>query len=304
MTPEIKRRLIDPSHPELPVIRQCELLDLNRATYYYKSRRDEAFNEHLMRLIDQQYTRAPSYGVPRMTAWLNRQGYPVNHKRVARLMRRMAITAVYPKRRTSIPDKEHEVFPYLLRGLAIERPNQVWCTDITYIRMVKGFIYLVAVMDWFSRYVLSWEMSNTLDAGFCMDALNRALLKAKPEIFNSDQGSQFTSKAFLKILKDREIAISMDGRGRVFDNIFIERLWRTIKYEEVYLHDYRSPREARQGIGGFLEFYNRERLHSSLGYGTPEEAYAGLLKAKEELPIICGGRPPRPRDLSLSGPPG
>lgn len=299
------------------MIRQCELVDLNRATYYYRSRADNAFNERLMRLIDGQYAQAPSYGVPRMTAWLNREGYPVNGKRVARLMKRMGIAAIYPKRRTSFPDKEHEVFPYLLGGLSIERPNQAWCTDITYIRVAKGFIYLVAIMDWFSRYVLSWEISNTLDTKFCLDALEQALQAAKPEIFNSDQGSQFTSKAFTKALKDRGIAISMDGRGRAFDNIFIERLWRTIKYEEAYLHDYKNPREAKRRIGQYLEFYNRERLHSSLGYSTPQEIYKGIPYRKEGLPapearqetteeppILCGGQPPRPRGLSISRPPG
>jgi putative transposase len=259
---------------QIPLERQCELLGLARSTYYYQPRPPSEFNLVLMRLIDEQYTKTPFYGVPRITVWLNKKGYPVNHKRVARLMRLMGLQAIYPKRKTSIPSKEHKIHPYLLIGITVERPDQVWCADITYIRMLRGFIYLVAVMDWFSRYVLAWEVSVTMEKDFCLSALDRALIFSNPEIFNTDQGSQFTSTDFTGRLERKGIAISMDGRGRVFDNIFIERLWRTVKYEEVYLHDYQNVREAREGLSQYLSFYNTERFHSSLGNHTPEEVYA------------------------------
>jgi len=226
-----------------------------------------------MRLIDEQYTRIPFYGVRRLTAWLRKTGHPVNHKRVARLMNLMGLEAIYPKPRTSKGHPECKKYPYLLKGLEIVRPNQVWATDITYIRMKRGFIYLTAIMDWFSRYVLSWEISITLETEFCLVALDRALGTAKPDIFNSDQGSQFTSDDFTKRLKDHGIQISMDGRGRCFDNIFVERLWRSVKYEEVYLNDYREIREAKYRLGRYFEFYNNERLHQSLDYCTPGEMH-------------------------------
>jgi len=226
-----------------------------------------------MRVIDEQYTRIPFYGVRRLTAWLRKTGHPVNHKRVARLMNLMGLEAIYPKPRTSKGHPESKKYPYLLKGLEIVRPNQVWATDITYIRMKRGFIYLTAIMDWFSRYVLSWEISITLETEFCLVALDRALGTAKPDIFNSDQGSQFTSDDFTKRLKDHGIQISMDGRGRCFDNIFVERLWRSVKYEEVYLNDYREIREAKDRLGRYFEFYNNERLHQSLDYCTPGEMH-------------------------------
>lgn len=226
-----------------------------------------------MRLIDEQYTRTPFYGVPRMTAWLIRQGYQVNPKRIRRLMRLMGLKAVYPKRCLSKSVKEHKKYPYLLKGLVIDRPDQVWCTDITYIRLVQGFLYLVAIMDWFSRYILSWEVSISLEVEFCLRALNKALSVSRADIFNSDQGPQFTSLEFTGMLKDVGIKISMDGRGRVFDNIFVERLWRTVKYEEVYLHSYRTVREAKINLTRYFHFYNGERLHQSLGYLTPHEVY-------------------------------
>jgi putative transposase len=226
-----------------------------------------------MNLIDEQYTKTPFYGVPRMTAWLNRRGYAVNHKRVARLMKTMGLEAVHPKRKTSMPNKKHKVYPYLLRGFDIDRPDHVWCTDLTYIRMLHGFVYLVAIMDWYSRYVLSWELSITMDKQFCLDALDTALAGSNPLIFNSDQGSQFTSSEFTGRLESRGVAVSMDGRGRVFDNIFIERLWRTVKYEEVYLHSYETVAEARSNLARYFAFYNMERIHSSLGNLTPYEVY-------------------------------
>lgn len=226
-----------------------------------------------MRLIDGQHTRYPFYGIPRMTAWLRGQGYLVNHKRIERLMRLMGIQAIYPQPGLSKSNPQHRLFPYLLRDTKVTRVNQVWSTDITYVRLRLGFLYLVAILDWFSRYVLSWRLSNSLDTSFCLTALDEALEKTRPEIFNSDQGSQFTSREFTGRLEQAGIQISMDGRGRVFDNIFIERLWRSVKYEEVYLKDYQEARDAEQGLRRYFEFYNRERLHQSLQYQTPASVY-------------------------------
>ena len=227
----------------------------------------------VMRLIDETYTKYPFYGVRRITTALKRLGRCVNHKRVARLMRRMGLEAIYPKPRLSLAKKEHRKYPYLLRNLPIMRPDQVWSTDITYIRLKGGFIYLAAIMDWFSRYVVSWVLSNTLDAFFCVDMLKKALKTARPEIFNSDQGVQFKSDAFTGILEGHCIRISMDGRGRAFDNIFVERLWRTVKYEEVYLKDYSGVRDAKDSLRKYFDFYNNDRPHQSLGYKTPSEVY-------------------------------
>jgi putative transposase len=248
---------------------------ISRSGYYYKGRGESLLNQHLMNLIDEQYTKTPFYGVDKMTEWLKREGYPVNRKRTRRLMRKMGLEAVYPGPRLSVSNKEHRKYPYLLRNLTINRADQVWCTDITYIRMKQGFIYLTAIMDWYSRYVLAWELSNTMDRGFCIEALERALSISGPEIFNMDQGSQFTSIDFTGILEGNGIRISMDGRGRVFDNIFIERLWRTVKYEEVYTHSYESIAEAKNSLIRYFHFYNTERLHQSLGYRTPHEIYFG-----------------------------
>lgn len=228
-----------------------------------------------MRLLDEQYLRTPFYGIRRMSVWLRQQGYQLNHKRVARLLRTMGLQAIYPKPRLSQPGAGHKVYPYLLRGLAIIRPNQVWATDITYVRLRHGFVYLVAVMDWCSRYVLAWEVSVTMDSNFCVTALEWALEGQKPEIFNSDQGAQFTSQEFTQRLQQREIRISMDGRGRAMDNIFVERLWRSVKYEEVYLKDYSNVSEAIVSLGNYFRFYNRERPHQSLSYRTPAEVYNG-----------------------------
>lgn len=268
------RGLIEPEHRAIPVSRQCELLGLSRSGYYYRPQGESQLNEHLMNIIDENYTKMPFCGVEKMTEWLRKQGFPVNPKRVRRLMRLMGLEAIYPKRRLSIPAEEYKKYPYLLRDLVIERPDQVWCTDITYVRMLHGFLYLVAVMDWYSRYVLAWELSNTLDTRFCLNALERALAVSRPEIFNSDQGSQFTSTDFVKRLEDDGVAISMDGRGRVFDNIFIERLWRSVKYEEIYIHSYESVREAQNGLARYFHLYNNERLHQALGYRTPYEVYS------------------------------
>lgn len=226
-----------------------------------------------MRLLDEQYTKTPFYGVPRLTQWLNQQGHKINHKRVERLMAKMGIQGICPKRNLSKPSKEHQKYPYLLRNLKITHANQVWCSDITYIRLRQGFLYLVAVMDWYTRYVLSWEISNTLDAFFCIEALKKSLLLGQPVIFNTDQGTQFTCLDFTSILEKKEIQISMDGKGRVFDNIFIERFWRSVKYEEVYLKDYETVADAIRGLNQYFYFYNNERLHQSLGYSTPATVY-------------------------------
>jgi len=267
--------LIESCYSEIPIYRQCELLGLSRSGYYYQPQGESPLNERLMNLLDEQYTKMPFYGVEKMTEWLRRQGFPVNPKRIRRLLRLMGLEAIYPKKRLSIPAEGHKKYPYLLKELTIERPDQVWCADITYIRMLHGFVYLVAVMDWYSRYVLAWELSNSLDKQFCLDALGRALSISQPEIFNSDQGSQFTSAEFTGKLETAGVRISMDGRGRVFDNIFIERLWRSVKQEEVYTKSYETVRDARDGLAGYFRLYNTERLHESLGYRTPHEVYFG-----------------------------
>jgi putative transposase len=274
MTVDQKRRSIEVSHPHLSISQQCELLSLARSSLYYRAQKDEAYNEQLMRLIDEQYTKVPFYGVRRMTAWLRSSGHGINHKRVARLMQTMGLEAVYPRRKLSIPVPGSRTFPYLLRGMQITHPDQVWRTDITYIRLHRGFAFLVAVMDWFSRYVLSWELSITLETDFCVEALTRSLSISTPEIFNSDQGGQFTSEAFTKTLLERNVRISMNSTGRALDNVFVERLWRALKYEEVYLHDYQSVMEAKMGINWYFQFYNHERPHQSLGYRTPFEVYS------------------------------
>jgi putative transposase len=227
-------------------------------------------------LLDEQYLRTPFYGSRRMTAWLHSQGHAVDRKRVARLMQHMGLVALYPKRRLSAPGDGHRIYPYLLRDLAVQRPRQVFCADITYIPMRRGFLYLVAVLDWYSRYVVAWRTSNSLDKSFCVDALQEALSVAVPEIFNTDQGAQFTCEAFVQELLRRGIRVSMDGRGRALDNVFIERLWRSVKYEEVYLKDYSTGSEATRSLRQYFRFYNRERPHQALGYRTPEEIWTGV----------------------------
>jgi putative transposase len=275
LAPETKRELIEPAHPQISIARQCDLVGLPRSPYYYHAQGESAENLHLMRLLDKQYTDTPYYGIRRMTAWLRSQGYAVNHKRVARLLRTIGVETIYPKPRLSQRHPEHRLYPYLLRGVPITRVNQVWSTDITSIRLQGGFLSLVAVMDWCSRYVLSWAVSITMEVDFCLEALDQALEVARPEIFNSDQGAQFTSLAFTGRLVSAEIQISMDGRGRALDNVFIERLWRTLKYEEVYVKDYETPREAMQGLAQFFVRYNEWRQHQALGYRTPAAVYFG-----------------------------
>lgn len=265
--------MIEPNHPQLSVRRQCELLGLNRSTLHYRPAGESAENLHLMRLIDEQYLRTPFYGWPRMTAYLRRQGYAVNHKRVQRLMQRMGLQAIYPKPKTTRASQERKTYPYLLRGLEIARPNFVWSADITYVPMRHGFMYLVAILDWFSRYVLAWQLSNTLDGYFCLDALQQALHVGQPLIFNTDQGVQFTAHEFTGCLETANIRISMDGRGRALDNIFVERLWRSVKYEDIYLKEYATVPELDAGLADYFRFYNHERPHQSLAYRTPAEVH-------------------------------
>ena len=268
-----RRQMVDREHPNLSVVRQCTLLGISRSSVYHHRRETDEYDLELMNLIDRQYLVRPYYGSRRMTLWLKAQGYAVNRKRVQRLMRLMGIEAIYRRPNTSKPSPQHKVYPYLLRGLEISRVNQVWASDITYIPMARGFMYLVVIMDWYSRYVLSWRLSNTLDADFCVDALEEALSKGKPEIFNTDQGSQFTSDAFTGMLLQHDIRISMDGKGRYLDNIFVERLWRSVKYEEVYLKAYEGVDDAKAGLGAYLDFYNDERPHQSLQYQTPRQVF-------------------------------
>jgi putative transposase len=264
---------VEPEHHFISVRRQCQLLGLSRSGLYYQPAGESPENLTFMRLLDEQYTRAPFYGVLRMTAWLNQQGYEVNAKRVRRLLRLMGLEAIYPRPHVSRAAAEHRVYPYLLEDVVIASADQVWSADITYIRLRQGFVYLVAIMDWYSRYVLAWEVSVTLDSSFCLSALERALRVTQPTIFNTDQGGQFTSQAFTGRLLANGIHISMDGRGRAFDNIFVERLWRSVKYEEVYLKDYQDVQESINGLGGYFAFYNHERLHQSLAYRTPAAVY-------------------------------
>lgn len=265
--------MIEPNHPQLSVRRQCELLGLNRSTLYYEPASESAENLHLMRLLDEQYLRTPFYGWPRMTAYLRRQGHAVNSKRVRRLMQKIGLQAIYPKPKTSRASQERKPYPYLLRDLKIDRPNLVWSADITYVPMRQGFMYLVAVIDWHSRYVLTWQLSNTLDSYFCLDALQQALGVGRPEIFNTDQGVQFTAHEFIGCLERADIRISMDGRGRALDNIFVERLWRTVKYEDIYLKEYATVPQLDAGLADYFRFYNHDRLHQSLAYRTPAEVH-------------------------------
>jgi len=269
--------LVEPEHPQLSVLRQCELLGLPRASYYYRPEHqgngESDENLFFMRLLDEQFTKTPFYGVEKMTFWLRTQGHMVNSKRVRRLLRKMGLEAIYPKPNLSKANPEHKIYPYLLRGVKIERINQVWSCDITYVRLAKGFIYLIAVIDWHSRYVLSWEISTTMEVDFCSAALERALAQGKPEIFNTDQGSQFTSLEFTGKLAAAQVKISMDGKGRALDNIFVERLWRTVKVEEVYPKDYATVSVAAESLAKYFEFYNGVRYHQALEYQTPAAVY-------------------------------
>jgi len=258
----------------LPVARQCELLDLPRSTFYYQPKAVPEVDLELMRKIDECHLQRPYYGSRRLRDWLQDLGYAINRKKVQRLMREMGLTALYPKQNLSKRNQAHKVYPYLLRGLVIDRPNQAWAADVTYIPMAKGFLYLVAIIDWYSRKVLAWELSNSMDVRFCVEALETALEKyGKPEIFNTDQGSQFTSEAFTSVLKENDIRISMDGKGRWVDNVFVERLWRSLKYEEVYLKGYANVLEARKSISAYLHLFNEERRHQSLDRQTPDQVY-------------------------------
>jgi putative transposase len=273
--PEARRGWIHADPSALSIVQQCALVGLARSTYYYEPAPERAENLALMRLIDTLYLQRPFYGVPRMTDWLQTLGHAVNHKRVERLMRVMGLQAVLPGPHTSRPHPDHRRYPYLLRTLEVVRANQVWCADITYVPMRRGFLYLVAIMDWFSRYVLAWALSNTLDALFCVEALDQALGNGRPEIFNTDQGAQFTGAEFTGRLERVGIRISMDGRGRALDNVFVERLWRSVKYEEVYLRDYADGTEAWRGLHRYFVFYNTERRHQSLGRRTPADVHFG-----------------------------
>jgi putative transposase len=281
MSRDQRKGMIDRAHPQVSLSRQCALLDINRASVYYRPVPTRAEDLELMNLMDRQYLKTPFYGSRRMKAWLLQQGHLVSRHRVRRLMRLMGLEAIYRRPRTSQPAAGHRVYPYLLKGVEINRVNQVWATDITFIPMARGFLYLVAIMDWHSRYVLAWRLSNTMEVDFCVAALEEALGKGRPEIFNTDQGSQFTSDAFTELLLEQGIQVSMDGKGRYQDNILVERLWRSVKYEEVYLKAYQTVAEARVGIGAYLQFYNQQRPHQALGYCTPAEVYQDEPVARE-----------------------
>ena len=273
-----RKAMIQRDHADLSLSQQCQVLAISRSSFYYTPKGESAENLSLMRRIDELFLKYPFYGSRQMVRQLRREGVCVGRHRVRRLMRLMGLEAIYQAPRTSDPHPEHRVYPYLLRNLEVNRPNHVWCADITYIPVQRGFLYLVAIMDWATRHVLAWRLSNTMDSGFCVEALNEALSKyGKPQIFNTDQGSQFTSFDFTGVLKGAEITISMDGRGRCMDNIFIERLWRSLKYEAIYLHELTDGFKAERVIGEWIGFYNTERPHSSLDGQTPAEAYsAGL----------------------------
>lgn len=266
--------MIELGNPKLSVRRQCTLLSLNRSSYYYEPCQETELNQKLMRLIDEKHLERPYFGRRKMAEWLVKEGYDVNYKRVGRLMQKLCIEGITPGPKTSKPSKEHVKYPYLLKNLCINRVNHVWGTDITYIPVASGYLYLVAVMDWYSRYVLAWKLSNTLDSDFCIQALKEALKLDKPEIFNSDQGVQFTSGKFTEVLKAKNIQISMDGKGRALDNIYVERLWRTVKYEEVYLKSYEDGEMAYGELKNYLKFYNEERQHQALKYMTPREVFS------------------------------
>jgi putative transposase len=272
---ELRRSWIHPKHRRLSVARQCALLGLARSSYYYQAAPMSPENLLYQRLLDEEYTLHPFLGVIKMTEWLRLLGHAVGCKRVRRLLRSMGLMAIYAKPYLSLNPSAHKRFPYLLKGLAIVRPNQVWSTDITYIRLRDGFVYLAAVIDWHSRYVLAWELSISLEADFCIVVLERALATQRPEIFNTDQGVQFTSAQFQAPLLASQVRVSMDGRGRAFDNIFVERLWRSVKQEEVYIKDYQNVAEARAGLNQYFRYYNQERMHQALDYRTPQSVHFG-----------------------------
>jgi putative transposase len=272
---DLKRPLIEPSNDHLSVRRQCELLDINRSSFYLPPAAESEENLRLMRLIDQQFLKTPFYGSRRMTASLERSGETVNRKRVQRLMAQMGLEAIFPRPRTTITGTAARVYPYLLRDRVLTRADGVWSSDITYVPMRHGFMYLTAVIDWYSRYVLSWRLSNTLEGRFCLEALEEALSMGRPEIFNTDLGSQFTSQEYTGRLEEAGIAVSRDGRGRALDNVFVERLWRSVKYEDIYIKNYERVIELESGLSAYFRFYDEERPHQSLGYRTPGEVYRG-----------------------------
>jgi putative transposase len=270
---DLKRPLVEPNHPHLSIRRQCELLDLNRSSYYLPPATESEENLRLMRLIDQQFLKTPFYGSRKMTIALERAGETVNRKRVQRLMALMGLEAVFPRPRTTIPASDARVYPYLLRDRELTHVDEVWSSDITYVPMKHGFMYLTAVIDWFSRYVLSWRLSNTPEGRFCLEALDEALSRGRPEIFNTDRGSQFTSQEYTDRLEEAGIAVSRDGRGRALDNVFVERLWRSVKYEDIYIKNYELVPELESGLEAYFWFYDEERPHQSLDYRTPGEVY-------------------------------
>lgn len=274
--------LVDWQASEFAIKTQAELLGLNRTSLYYQPVPPTAEEVAVKHRIDELYTESPFYGSRRITACLRREGQMVNRKQVQRHMREMGIEGIAPKPNLSLPTPGHQVFPYLLKGLEIKQPNQVWGIDITYIRLLASWMYLVAIIDWYSRYVVSWELDDSLEVDFVLVAVHRAFSQAKPEIFNSDQGSQFTSQAYISALQGAGVRISMDGQGRAFDNIFTERLWRTVKYEDVYIKGYTTPRETRTGVGSYLEFYNAKRIHQALAYRTPSEVHFGYSIGKQQ----------------------
>lgn len=278
---DVRKAMLDQNDKTFSLRQQCALLGVNRSSYYYAAAGESEENLRLMRLLDEQYTRTPTYGVLKMTAYLRHLGHAVNPKRVRRLLRTMGLEAIYQKP-LSQPHPGHTVYPYLLRGVVIDRCNQVWSTDITYVRLEAGFVYLMAVIDWYSRYVLGWAISTTLEADFCIEAVGDLLAQRQCEIFNTDQGAQFTTPRFTQPLLDKGVRISMDGRGRALDNIFVERLWRTVKYEYVYLQEIPSVQAARQGLNRFFHFYNQERFHQSLDYKTPAQVYLGSQQVNQE----------------------
>jgi putative transposase len=267
------RPLIEADHPALSVRRQCQLLGLGRSGLYYQPAAETAENIRLMRLIDEEYTAHPFLGSRRLAKWLTQRGAAANRKRVQRLMRVMGLKAIYPKPKLSAPGRGHRIYPYLLRDVRIERPDQVWSTDITYVPLASGFMYLAAILDWYSRYVLAWRLSNTLDGSFCLEMLEEALGRGRPEVFNTDQGVQFTAAAWTGRLESAGVSVSMDGRGRCLDNVFVERLWRTVKYEDIYLWSYEGVPQLQRGLGRYFGYYNERRLHQALGYRTPSAVY-------------------------------
>jgi putative transposase len=272
MTTEAKRSLVDAEHERLSIARQCELLGMSRATYYYEPWQWNETALEMLRAIDEEYTRHPFLGKRRMCDYLQELGYAVGVKRTRTLMAQLGLEAIYPKKSLSLPNRQHKKYPYLLKNMQIVRPNQVWASDITYVRQRRGFAYLTVVMDWFSRYVIAWELSTTLDSDFCVRCLERALEAGRPEIFNTDQGSQYTSEDFTKTLLVADVRISMNGAGRCFDNIMVERLWRSVKQEEVYLKEYEDAGDCRENLGAYFEYYNHRRRHSQLE-ARPAEIY-------------------------------